>query len=937
MSPARRRAAGLAWLALPALVTCSAAAIRSAEGTPPSPAPSLLLRAGEAFEAGRYPEAVELLERHLAAHATDLEARVRLGWCRYRLGEFARAATEFRAALEADPASGDAWVGLGYVRLQTDGPEPAAEAFRGVLAEHPADRDALRGMVLAGRRGEASPRLREEALRAAEAILERAPADPETLNDWVELKALARSPGERRLRPPADPAAPLCVAARAHRDYLQVRDADGSWRSVFVKGFNLGTALPGRFPTEFPEAEATYREWLGTMAGLGANTVRVYTLLPPAFYRALAAHNAAPGGRSLHLIQGAWSELPPRHDFSDRDYVASFQAEIRRVIDAVHGNLALAPRPGHAWGLYDTDASASLLALVVGHEWEPFAVRDYNELRRGETAWRGAWLGAARAGPMECWVARMCDFAVGHEVARYRSQHPVTFANWPTLDPLHHPTESSRAEEDAWKAKYGLPYERRLREAPWDDDLVSLDATRIRPTSKMEAGFFAAYHIYPNYPDFLNLEPSYAEGRDGAGPNRYAAYLEALKAYHGEQPVLVAEFGISTSRGIAHVQPQGWHHGGHDERAQGELVARMLQSIWAARYAGGIVFSFLDEWFKGTWSVAPLEQPAERRRLWFNAESPEQSYGILAARPGTGRLLVDGKAGDWEGVAPFLEAAWEVGEGWASLRSVRLASDEGYLYVLLETGGGAEPPERSGVGFRLALDTYGRDRGETRLPAPGATRVPTGAEFLVDLAGPERSFVHVTASYEPGQGLRVGKLYSARGGAGGFVPLELETNRERFGRDGTRYAAVRVDRGKLRYGSLDPASAAYDTRTDVAVGAGIVELRLPWGLLNVADPSSRRVIHQETHSEPPLGTVETEGLRLYVFALDLDHPEAPPLARLPRGRESPAAFAWQPWEEPRYRLELKAGAERIGRAMRGLPDTLAPVLEAGRREVNDAS
>src|SRR5512140_1954192 len=148
----------------------------------------------------------------------------------------------------------------------------------------------------------------------------------------------------------------------------------------------------------------------------------------------------------------------------------------------------------------------------------------------------------------------------------------------------------------------------------------------------------------------MNTDPAYDGGRDFAGSSRYAGYLAALKAYHGDQPVIVAEFGMSTSRGVAHVHPQGWNHGGVSEQQQGELTARMLRDIYDNKYAGGIVFEFLDEWFKSTWSVAPFESPSDRRRMWFNAESPEESYGILATRPAGARIVLDGKSSDWQNV-----------------------------------------------------------------------------------------------------------------------------------------------------------------------------------------------------------------------------------------------------------------------------------------------
>jgi tetratricopeptide (TPR) repeat protein len=894
-----------------------------------------------AFEAGDYAAATAALEAHLADRPDDHDARVLLGWALYRSGVFDRAGRAFDRVLDAAPDYHDARVGRGYVRLQLEGPDPAAETFRRVLAAHPDNDDARRGLVFAGLRDGASRAVVDAAREAAEALLAARPDDPVLQLRLLGLQRIAGGSGERRLGGGLDPGRDvdprrLRVPARAGRDYLQVRGTGGAWRNLFVKGFNLGMALPGRFPTQFPEDEATYRQWLSTMADLGANTVRLYTLPPPAFYRALVAHNAEPGARRLWLIQGVWTGLPPRHDFSDPGFVDEFRAEIARVIDAVHGDLLLAPRPGHVSGRYDTDASAHLLAMVIGREWEPFAVVDHNALYPGETAWEGRWLRVRDARAMECWVARMCDFAVDYEARRHGVIHPVTFANWPTLDPLHHPTESTRAEEDAWRDRYGIARPDRLREAAWEDDRVTLDATRIEPTDAMRVGFFASYHIYPNYPDFLNLQASYASGRDAEGPSRYAAYLEELEAYHGDQPVLVAEFGISTSRGIAHVQPHGWHHGGLDEREQGRLVGRMMHSIRDAGYAGAIVFEFLDEWFKGTWSVAPLESPAERRRMWFNAESPEQSYGVLAARPGDGRIRVDGDASDWEGIEPLAVAPREAGPalGRADLKELRVTSDEGYLYLLLRTGSGRDG-RRIGenLAYRLSLDTYDPRRGARRLPAPGATRVGSGTEFLVELGGPERSTVRVVAPYEPFRDPDAGPPTSPLGGRPRFAPLMFETNRERFARDGTRHPAERIDRGRLRWGSLDPASPAFDTRTDVAAAPSgdTIELRLPWGLLNVADPSTRRVLHGAS----PEGTVETPGVRVYAFAVDPSKPGKRPLDRLPWNGEAAPLYSWDRWEQPEYRLELKHGAAELRRAMNAIPDTPAGIAAVGPAGVGE--
>lgn len=869
--------------------------------------------ADAAFEAAEYARAAELLEAHLRAFPDDAGRRRRLGWSHYRMGEFEKARRHFAEAVDRDTSDLRARVGLSYARLQLGELAEAARGFRAVLEIANEDVDAELGLLLAAQRGALEAPEARAASELAEEVLRDGDASRSMRRAAWAVHAAFTGEHERRRRPPIDEGEPLRVPSRARERALEISGVDDEFEPVFVKGFNLGTALPGRFPTQFPQNEAVYRDWLATMSDLGANAVRLYTLLPPSFYRALVAHNEEnPEGR-VWLIQGVWTELPPDHDFGDPSFVDGFEAEIARVLDAVHGNLLLAPRPGHASGIYDTDASEHLLAAIIGREWEPFAVAEYEALEPGRETWRGEYFVARRARAMERWVAQRCEFAARHLAETYRTLVPLAFANWPTLDPLHHPTESSRHEEDEWREHYGIETVGRLAAAAWNNDEVEIDATKIRPTRRNPAGFFAAYHIYPNYPDFFNLDATLAEERGASRPTRYAGYLHRLAEYHGDQPILVAEFGISTSRGVAHVQPEGWHHGGHDERRQGELVGEMIRTIHEEGYAGGVVFSFLDEWFKGTWSVAPLEIPAERRRIWFNAESPEQSYGFLAARPASSEVVVDGRVDEWGDIEPVARAddgPREAPGGWRRLRALRLDADEGYLYVALETEGRGTV-DWSRTAFRLAIDTYDDVRGERRTPPPGSAPLPTGVEFVVELRGPSASRLLVSAPYEPYDRLESGRIASPSEPSGRFVPLFFEANRERFGRDGTRYPPVDWERGKLRWGSLAPRARDFDTRTDVSVGeSGVVEVRLPWALIGFTDPSTRRVLHADGTE----WTRMTEGLRVYAFALDPSDPEAAPTASLPpAGRPSPR-WSWPAWNVPEYRLELKHGAPLLREA-----------------------
>src|SRR5439155_19184380 len=132
----------------------------------------------------------------------------------------------------------------------------------------------------------------------------------------------------------------------------------------------------------------------------------------------------------------------------------------------------------------------------------------------------------------------------------------------------------------------------------YDNDAVSVDAEKMLATSLLPAGLFASYHAYPYFPDFMILDPGYLRQRDAEGPNAYAGYLRDLVRHHAGRPVLISEVGVPSSRGVAHRQPQGFDHGGHDEHAQAAIDARLFRAIRETGCARGIVFSWIDVLFK---------------------------------------------------------------------------------------------------------------------------------------------------------------------------------------------------------------------------------------------------------------------------------------------------------------------------------------------------
>jgi hypothetical protein len=722
------------------------------------------------------------------------------------------------------------------------------------------------------------------------------------LRAWLDRVAPDR---DRPTIVPRRRRASLQLVARTRGDRFEIRGSHG-WTPFYVQGVNLGVALPGRFPAEFPTDSALYAGWLDTIAGMRANAVRVYTILPPAFYRALGGWNRAHPARALWLVHGVWTELPPGNDFDDVQWKEEFRREMRRVADVVHGAAEIPARPGHAGGRYDTDVSRWTLGYIIGREWEPYAVKAYDGRAAAPASYRGRYLDLARGTPIDAWMAAECDYLLGYEVATYNTLRPIAYTNWPTLDPLDHTTESTAEEERRWRkepeaapAATGVSHE---------EDAVSLDASLVRPTAANPAGWFASYHVYPYYPDFMNYDPVYLKATSSEGPSTYFGYLTDLKRHHKGVPLLVAEYGVPSSRGIAHLQPQGWDHGGHDETTMAAIDARMTREIRESGAAGGILFAWMDEWFKRNWIVANYEIPADHTPRWHNAMDAEQHYGILAQRAGRSdrRPALGGDPEQWLGLTALQPAEGAVGP-------VRVGNDEAFLYLALPLAGDFG---WDSLDVQIAIDTYAPELGQRRL-AGGAVASGIGFEFLADLRGHGDAQLLVTPDYNPYapaswvlRGDDFGRFYRHPAGSlvrddGRFDSLFVITNRARYGRDGAFFPARGYDRGRLRFGRESESTLA-DWFHDA--DAGLLELRLPWGLLNVTDPSTATVLAEREGA--PFATATTDGIRVGVLlrrSSDGAVLETLP-ARATDGSWPSASFRswrWATWTEPTSHAALK--------------------------------
>ncbi len=646
---------------------------------------------------------------------------------------------------------------------------------------------------------------------------------------------------------------PIQYRVKAKGKYFQLRQYDGSWKDFFVRGVNFGMAMPGTYHTEFPDDAATLRRWMEGMGEMNANVVRIYTLPSPQFYQALDTYNRLHPDKPLYLLQGIWpEEQPPGNNYLAPGYQKNFLKEIEYAVDAVYGRANITERKGRAWGVYTADVSRWLLGWIAGRELESPEVIATNSLNPG-VSYKGSYVtSGSGASPTEVWLAESMDEVVKQEMRMYGKMHPVGMVSWPTLDPRSHDYE--------WDTGTGKA--RRF------NDNASIDINSIDTLPEMEAGIFGAYHIYPNYPDFMNDEKEFGYYRDAAGRFMYGGYLREFMSGHSKYPALVAEFGLANGSSVAHFNPDGYNHGAIQEKEQGEGILRMLEAIKTEGYAGGLVFEWMDEWVKKTWTNEPFMIPYERHIYWHNVDDPEQNYGLLAMTP-----------------MPPEKPEWTAIDNNGPITKLELAHDPAYFYIDVTLD---HMPDFGKQTLFIGLDTYRRDLGQMRYPVGGVPFL-SGNEFLITISSQDKAELKVITTYNK----FLGRYDSKPLWDGVFERIVPLVNAAVTTRDGRRIPAKYFDQSTLYRGDFDRQTNLWK------VEGTKFRFRIPWQRINFTDPSSLHVLHDLRWDifipvQDQLKAEKTEGVVASVMWWDNVGKKV--VGRLDGDPESP--FFWKGWELP---------------------------------------
>ncbi len=664
---------------------------------------------------------------------------------------------------------------------------------------------------------------------------------------------------------------------------------DGRWEAFEIRGVDMGVGIPGEWATDYAIDRETYLRWFGWIQEMGANTIRVYTILHDDFYNAFYEYNHSreeQGEEPLYLLHGVWVNdyiLNSHRDGFDEEFRQTFIDDCRMLVDIVHGKKTLSLGYGLGSGSYRKDISSWLIGYILGVEWETSIVTYTNQNCEDRSQYSGTYLyTGTEASPFEALLCEVGDTMIEYESERYKQQRLIAFSNWPTTDPFSYDEVTT--------------YYRRKFE--------TVDVEQILATEQFLAGQFASYHVYAYFPDYLQTvdeAANYTEEEknlhlgkllrrrlanhieqmeapfvgdylteadyiDRQGRyNTYLAYLRALNRYH-TMPVVISEYGVTTGRGMAQIDVNTGRNQGHmSEQEQGQALVECYEDIMDAGCAGSCLFSWQDEWFKRTWNTL-YAVDRDNTPYWSDYQTNEQFFGILTFDPGEEKSVcyVDGDLSEWSSEDLVI----------ASLNmELSMKYDEKFLYFLIWKEGYNSENDT----LYIPIDTSPKS-GSTYCSEHDVV-FERACDFLMVIHGRDDSRLLVQERYEVIMST-YGEYYYARDPYLDppdsnstmfkpiYFPLRLEDPLPAI--DLTVPRGEMYETGKLRYGNANPDSEEFDSLADFIISGDYVEVRIPWQLLNFSAPSEM-LIHDDYYEHYGIENLAIS--EMYVGAASSDNSE----------------------------------------------------------------
>ena len=595
------------------------------------------------------------------------------------------------------------------------------------------------------------------------------------------------------------PNAPVQVVFRTEDNGI-FRDGDDA--PLLLRGVEVISFVPGQSYWSLGAYKEDYLRWFGYISEMGATTIYAANIMNSAFYNALHTFNTTEENYLL-LIQGV-----------DGTYREDLTASLKRAIDIIHGNrIDLLNR--HGIQVYLRDISDWVVGFVVGADWDPDTIAYINNNVNMPDSFEGRFFSTNEgANRFESMLAQVMNDATDYETRRFKTQRPISFFSSPLIDFL----------------EYEIFYAAQLRK------YVQINHENIIPSEYMQAGVFAAYRLFYFTDDFLNFitpQQRYEIAHLLEDLNMYCSfggYLDLLVRYH-TMPVVALGLSASSSRA-----PMRMDAHPYNESQQGYALASLSRQVEERGWAGNIISTWQDHWGRRTWNTA-FATNTWRNQYWNNIQSVAQSYGLMAFDPGANRrpVYIDGIADEWREYHRVHE--------YDGISIYAQQSVQG-LYLLIQ-GEGINPSNTLYLPIKVTPNSGTSHHDNLEFEKP--------SNFLLRLNGIEDTRLMVTmrsnATFMRFHEEKTGEnpfLFIPHRWESEFVPIMIAVENTQIFEEGeldtlAQRRLLSWETGRLTHGINNPSHSNFNSLADFSFGDNLVEIRIPWMLLNFFDPSIMQV------------------------------------------------------------------------------------------------
>ncbi|MBP2622323.1 hypothetical protein [Streptococcus oricebi] len=651
-----------------------------------------------------------------------------------------------------------------------------------------------------------------------------------------------------------------------------------------VKGVDIESSLAGHHNNEFAIGKKKYLDWLQKIAAMGANTIRVKTIMDVDFYEALAEHNKkAPS--PLYLLQGIRINDYRNNSAisgTDKKFQGQLVQDAKTVVDVIHGRKRMWNHESGASNHYRKDVSKWVLAFIVGDDWNSGTVAYTNHQEQAQPFKGKYFVSKSSANSFEVMLAQVMEELVQYETDKYGWQHLLSFANSAFNDPFD----------------YRKPF---ADQAP---KYSRLDIEQIKSQKTFKTGLFASYQlldIHPKFKDYLLLNKAGVNSKLLSAIKKLPtlqAYVKLLTSYH-QVPVMVTGYGYSTARGIEQTKINDLHFP-LSETDQGKYLVKDYKAFLAAGTVGATIHSWQDDWNSRSWNTSFATNPHENF-LWHDLQVSNSAYGLLAFENTSKKHILNGKKDqkEWE------ESKDKLGQTSKKEGQLMVDYDETYLYFAIERKSktdnkwlipidvtpksGSKKMENSKLRFEKAADFVLKidTKGQSQILVQERYNA-TEANYSMQTRGVD-SFIRPPAKDSPV-----------------FNPIEMVLknnqifeNIEKASRESKWLP--KYETGKLRLGNGERGASNFDSRSDLAVSDHLIEGRIPLHLLNFSNPADAKV-HDDYYEK-----YGVEDLTIQALSLGISKPDKEEVVQM-------ADFPLSKWEKPQVDDVLKASYKLLQEA-----------------------